>query len=128
MWQNIQAYGVEKLMGKVEYVVCPVCGRNRVLETKRKGRLKWIKTPFDLQVTFLLQTREGGGKKAGYTGRRGRGSAPGSGFKLVPEDSLTLPEMIASGDYVDVLEGMKAQILRVVKQSIELGFIRRDEI
>lgn len=115
-------------MRKVEYVACPVCGRNRVLETKNKGRIKWIKTPFDLQVTFLLQTREGGGKKAGFPGRGYRGSAPGSGFHLVEEECLTLPEMIEKGGYEDVLDGMKAQILRVMRQSIELGFIRRDEI
>jgi len=114
-------------MGRVEYIVCPTCGRNRVIESKDKGRVGWP-SDVNLETTILLQVREGGGKKAGEGGRGFRGSAPGSGFHLVPSESLTLPEMIESGEYDDALEGMKQQLLRVVRQSIDLGFIERNEI
>lgn len=79
----------------------------------------------NLETTQLLQIREGGGKKEG-PGRGYRGSAPGSGFHLV--DGLTLPEMVERGGYEDILDGLKQQLLIVVKQSIDLGFIKRDEI
>lgn len=134
--ENLYAYREETIsdyilegiaMKRVEYVVCPVCGRNRVLETKEKGRVGWPNgVPLDLESTFLLQIREGGGKKAGEGGHGYRGSAPGSGFHLV--DGLTLPQMIESGNYEEILEGLKQQLLRVVKQSIDVGFIERDEI
>ena len=100
-------------MGRVEYIVCPTCGRNRVMETKKKGKIGWP-NDINLETTLLLQVREGGGR--------------GSGFHLVEDESLTLPEMIEDGGYEDVLEGMKQQLLRVIKQSIDLGFIERNEI
>ena len=114
---------------KVEYVVCPLCGRNRVLETHAKGRIGWPNgTPLNLRRTKLLQVREGGGKKSGEMGKGYRGSAQGSGFHLVPEDCLTLPEMIESHAYDVVLSEMKDQLIRIVRQSISIGFVRREEV
>lgn len=116
-------------MKKVEYVVCPLCGRNRVLERKEKERTGWPNgIPLDLKSTFLLQVREGGGKKLGVGGRGYRGSAPGSGFHLVEDESLTLIQMVENGEYEEVLAGLKEQLLNVIRQSIEIGFVKRDEI
>ena len=116
-------------MKQIEYVVCPLCGRNRVLERKEKGMLGWPNgVPLDLNSTFLLQVREGGGKKSGVGGRGYRGSAPGSGFHLVESESLTLSQMLENGSHEEILAGLKAQLLNVMKQSIELGFIKREEI
>ncbi len=118
-------------MVRIKYVVCPLCAFNKVLISKKrleKGKSEKLEWPsLDLDNAFILQIREGGGKKGG-TGAKGRGKAPGSGFKLVPEESLTLAEMMESGDYDDVLDQMKEQLLNVVRQSLELGFIERSEI
>lgn len=100
-----------------------------MLHRKLKGPLGWPDgVPLDLNTTNLLQVREGGGKRSGEGGKGYRGSAPGSGFHLVPEDSLTLPEMIEDGGYEEVLAGLKAQLLNVLRQSIQIGFIKRNEI
>ena len=113
----------------VDYIVCPVCGRNRVVESKKKGLVGWPNgTPLDLETTNLLQVRGGGGKKPEGGGRGYRGSAPGAGFPLIEGESKTLTEMIKNGDYPEVLEGMKTQIINVVKQSIIIGFIKREEL
>jgi len=86
-----------------------------VLHRKQKGPLGWPDgVPLDLNTTNLLQIREGGGRA--------------SGFHLVEEDSLTLPEMVEDGGYEEVLAGLKAQLLNVVRQSIEIGFIKREEL
>lgn len=118
-------------MTKNEYVVCPVCGWNRILRSEKRAekgkseQLEW--SSIDLNNAFLLQVREGGGKKSG-SGAKGRGKAPGSGFHLVPSESLTLSEMLQDSTYSDILSQMKAQLLRVIKQSIEIGFITKDEL
>jgi len=116
---------------KKEFVACPLCGMNRIAETKRpfrKGgtRITWDRV--DLASYLILQVREGGGKKPRPTGKRGRGRAPGSGFHLIEEESLTLREMMESGDYAQVLEGLKAQLIRIIRDGIEIGFLKRDEI
>lgn len=113
------------MVKQLEYMVCPVCGRNRIIETKRKGRIGWPDgKPFILDTTALLQIREGGGKKPGGGGYRG--SAPGSGFHLV--GGLTLHEMIDQGGYEDVIDGLKQQLLTVIRQGIRVGWIKKEEI
>ena len=111
-------------MVRVEYIVCPLCARTRTIETARKGTVKWDFV--DVANANLLQVREGGGKKAGLGGRGYRGSAKGSGFHLV--EAKTLEEMLSEGTHADVLEGMKKQLIRLVKDSIELGWIKKEEL
>lgn len=118
-------------MAKNEYIVCPLCGWNKILtsikrlEKDKPEYLQWAS--LDLTSVFILQVREGGGKKAG-TGAKGRGKAPGSGFKLVPSESLTLAQMLDDSSYSEILSQMRDQLLTVIRQSLELGFIRREEI
>jgi len=107
-----------------EYVICGLCGRNRIIETKDKGRLRWDFV--DLGAADFIQIREGGGKKAGMGGRGYRGSAPGSGFHLV--SAKTLEEVIEDPAYKDVVDGMKEQLIRLVHDSIRIGLIRREEL
>ena len=119
-------------MTKNDYVVCPLCGFNKILRSAKRGQkegkteeLKWPN--IDLNNAFLLQVREGGGKKAG-SGAKGRGKAPGSGFHLVEAESLTLSEMVGNPAYSEILSQMKDQLLQVIRQSLEIGFIHKGEI
>jgi len=107
-----------------EYVICGLCGRNRIIETKEKGRLRWDFV--DLGAADFIQLREGGGKKAGMGGRGYRGSAPGSGFHLV--SAKTLEEVMDDPTYADVVEGMKTQLLRLVKDAVRIGLVKREEL
>lgn len=107
-----------------EYVVCGLCGRNRIIEAKEKGRIRWDFV--DLGAADFIQLREGGGKKAGEGGRGYRGSAPGSGFHLV--SAKTLEEVIEDPAYADVVEGMKAQLIRLVKDAVRIGLIKQEEL
>jgi len=51
-------------MKQIEYVVCPLCGRNRVIEekTKGKGQVRW--DFWDKDKSPIIQIREGGGSKS----------------------------------------------------------------
>jgi len=118
-------------MVKNEYVVCPLCGMNKIVTAKKrleKGKPERLTWPtIDLKEAFMLQVREGGGKKAG-TGAKGKGKAPGSGFHLVPSESLTLAEIMKDPSYSDILEEMKDQLLRLIKDCIKIGFIAKEDI
>ncbi|MCJ7633941.1 hypothetical protein MUP77_16340 [Candidatus Bathyarchaeota archaeon] len=117
-------------MGKNEYVACGLCGMNKILRSEK--RAKWKKPvelrwpSFSVKDAYILQVREGGGKKSG-SGKKGRGKAPGSGFHLIKEESLTLKEMIDSSQYDRVLQGMRKQLVRVVRDCLEIGFIEKDD-
>ena len=116
---------------KNKYVVCPLCGWNKVLVSNKraeKGKASEFEYPdVNLSTAFLLQVREGGGKKAG-SGAKGRGKAPGSGFFLIPAESLTLSQMMADSEYSALLRQMKDRLIDLVKKSVEIGFIRKEEI
>jgi len=107
-----------------EYVICGLCGRNRIIETEKKGRVRWDFV--DLGAADFIQLREGGGKKAGMGGRGYRGSAPGSGFHLI--SAKTLAEVMEDPAYSDVVEGMKQQLIRLVRDSLQMGLIKREEL
>ena len=118
-------------MVKQAYIVCPLCGWNRVIESERRSekgkRSKYEWPRVNLKTAYMLQIREGGGKKAG-SGAKGRGKAPGSGFHLVPSESLNLSEMLDNPLYVDFLGEIKAQFLTVVKDAVALGWIKPKEL
>lgn len=94
-----------------EYFVCPLCARNRPLKSKTKGRIKWDYV--DLNTAPILQVRDD-------TGGRG------SGFPLI--SSKTLQEISGDPNYAEVLEGMKKQLIRLVKDGLELGLLKREEV
>jgi len=87
-----------------------MCGLNRVLKTKKrleKGKPELFQWPtIDLDTAFILQTRIGGGKIGG-SGAKGRGKAPGTGFHLVPSESLTLAEMLHDRYEKSIVEAHK---------------------
>ena len=119
-------------MTKNDYVVCGLCGMNKVVRSakrEKKGKSEELKWPsIDIKESFSLQVREGGGKKAGSSGKTGRGKAPGSGFHIVEAESLTLKEMMNNPQYENILAGMRDQLLRLIKDSIEVGFIKKEEL
>lgn len=100
------------------YVVCPLCGRNRVLEVtsdkakaKGKGKLRW--DFFDTETSPLIQIRRAGGKlpKEQQVRIKGRaGQATAEGFRIT--DSLTLEQAKEQG-YNDQVEAIKKQIQKL---------------
>ena len=120
-------------MVKNEYFACPLCGMNKIVhsikrEKKERSRPEELRWPIlDLKTYLVLQVREGGGKKAG-SGAKGRGKAPGSGFHLVPSESLTLSEALKSGEYDSIIEGMKEQLIRLITDSVSVGLIKKTEL
>lgn len=103
--------------------------RSAKREKKDRPRPEELQWPvIDLNSYLVLQVREGGGKKAGPSGKEGRGKAPGSGFHLVPSESLTFEEVLKNPEYANIVEGMKDQLIRVVKTSIASGLISKEEI
>jgi hypothetical protein len=103
---------------EIVYVVCPLCGRNRVLESakaKEKGKeeLRW--DFFDPETGLLVQIREAGGKlphEEQPEGIRRRGGARAYGFRL--KHGFTLKEAKDNG-YDSQLEAIKLQLNRLVQ-------------
>lgn len=88
----------------VRYVVCPLCGLNRVLDKNTKGRIRW--DTVNPETALILQTRCGGGRN--------------SGFYLDDTNSLTIEEMITSPEYDEIIDAIQQQaerILRTITQS-----------
>ena len=94
-----------------EYFVCPLCARNRPLKSKTKGQIKWDYV--DLNTAPILQVRDD-------TGGRG------SGFPLI--ESKTLTEILEDPEYREILEGLKTQLIRLLKDGVALGLIEEGEI
>ena len=118
-------------MSEHEYAACPTCGRNRVIKTHNKmqtneygsstvikegAKIRWDFVT-DLGAFEFIQVRSGGGKVAGV-GKGYRGSAPGIGFKLVR--SFTLVEVMDDPKYSDVVQGLRDQLVLLVKDGIRL--------
>ena len=121
-------------MTKNEYVACPLCGMNKSFrsakrEKKDMPRPEELQWPIiDLESYFVLQVREGGGKKPGAYGKVGKGKAPGSGFHTVPSESLTFEEVIKDPEYANIVQGMKKQLIHVIKSAMANGFINKEEL
>jgi len=116
-------------MGKKKaYVVCPLCARNRALESKEKGAIRW---DFWNEDSLIIQIRSvSGGKKAGSgkTGKGMRGKAPGSGFPLIKDESLILNNAIKKDEYKKNFDEMKNQILKITKIFIEKKLIKKSDL
>lgn len=103
---------------EIIYVVCPLCGRNRVLESARaqeKGKegLRW--DFFDPETGLLVQIRQAGGKlphDEQPEGIRKRGGARAYGFRL--KHGLTLKEAKENG-YDSQFEAIKLQVNRLAQ-------------
>ena len=104
---------------EITYVVCPLCGRNRVLEVrsekakaKGKGRLRW--DFFDPETSYLVQIREAGGKlpsdqQDGLPKTIGKAKA--IGFPL--QSGLTWEEANRNGEFQDQIEAIRIQIKKL---------------
>jgi len=122
-------------MTKNDYVVCLLCGLNRILESNKraeKGRPSYlIFHEIDLKNAYFVQVREGGGKIAGTgkTGKgAGRGKTGGSGFHIVEEECLTLLQAMQDPEYSEVIEGFRTQLIKLVRDALEVGFIKEDDL
>ncbi len=104
-------------MTKIEYCVCPMCARNRVVQSKDKGRIRWDLV--DPSQVKLLQVREQHPRVKG-------GSC--EGFTLIESDCLTIEEMIDNPEYADLIEGIKNQTLRIVQTLRNQGIINKSEL
>jgi hypothetical protein len=98
------------------FIVCPLCGRNRILESERarqkgKGELRW--DFFDPETGLLVQIREAGGKlphEEQPEAPTKRGGARAYGFPL--KHGLTMEEARAQG-YDELLQDIKLQVNRL---------------
>ena len=106
---------------------------NKIVSSAKRGdkaghseELQW--PVIDLESYLIMQVREGGGKKAGPSGKKGKGKAPGSGFHTVAAESLTFEEALKNPEYANIVQGMKEQLLRLIETSKEIGFIKESEL
>jgi hypothetical protein len=107
-----------------EYIVCHLCGRNRVRKSKTKGSIRWDYA--DLITSPFIQIRETTGKVRGSSLKRGRGQAPGSGFPTV--ETRTLPDILNDPECKPIIQGCRDQIVKLARQTIQIGLVDREEI
>lgn len=89
---------------RVEYLTCPLCGRNKPLHTW-KG-----KTSFVIKPDYaIIQVRYGGGKDE---------SGKGIGFWLKLEESTNLSKL--SANYPEVFENLKDSIIELYESFLGL--------
>ena len=107
-------------MAEIIYIVCPLCGMNRVLEKKAssalargkeipaiKGRIRFDQV--DLENGIIVQVRERAvGKEE--TKRRRRGG--GSGFTV--KGGVTLEEMKSRPEYADLLNQIMESAQKII--------------
>ena len=98
---------------EVIYVVCPLCGRNRVLETrseraksKGKGRLRW--DFFEPETSPIIQVREARGRIANKA--RG-GKVISTGFPI--KSTLTWHEIRELTEYQDQIDKIINQVNKI---------------
>jgi hypothetical protein len=100
---------------RITYVVCPLCGRNRALETQSKGRLRW--DFFDPETSPIIQIREAHGKlpsdQQPSDQRHKPGMAKGGGFPLII--ALTWNDILDQAEYPDQIKAIITQIKRISK-------------
>lgn len=107
-------------MVEVVYIVCPMCGMNRVLEKKAssalarsmdvsevKGRIRFDHV--DLENGIIVQVRERVEGKE-QVSRRGRGG--GMGFPL--KRGMTLEQMIAQPKYRDLIDQIRESAQKII--------------
>jgi len=107
-------------MAEIIYIVCPLCGMNRVLEKtgssaiargitirEVKGRIRF--DHMDLDTALVVQVRE---RKAGPEERKRMRRGGGSGFTL--KGGLTLREMGRKRDYQDLVEQIKSTARSII--------------
>ena len=99
------------------YAVCPLCGRNRVIETQRKGLIRW--DYFDPKKSIFIQFREQHPRVIGGFSL---------GFTLIPDISLTLQDALKDPKYKVVAEELIENIKRLVKELISMGLIDKKDL
>lgn len=104
-------------MTKIEYCVCPMCARNRVLTSKNKGRIRWDLV--DPLQSKLLQVREQHARVVG-------GNC--EGFPIIESECLTLEEMMENPEYGDIIQGIRNQTIRILQALLKQGIIKREEL
>jgi ssDNA-binding Zn-finger/Zn-ribbon topoisomerase 1 len=88
------------------YIVCPLCGLNRVLEKWEKGKIKFGN--FDLEKSFFVQVRYSTGGRA-------------SGFWLNENESKRISEIANNEEFRDLLIQIKNQCKAILKYFSEIG-------
>lgn len=105
-------------MTRIEYAVCPCCGKNKMIAFDGSGDLVWA--DYDPRRMEFVQVREGGGKTG--TGMKGRGQGRGVGFPKI--GSMTLEDAVkAGGKHLDVARDIAKRIVKVSKEFKRLGLI-----
>lgn len=104
---------------KHDYVVCPACGKTRLVAFTESGYLVWV--DYDPKTMEFIQVREGGGKTTG--GGKGRGQGRGLGFPKI--GSMTLEEAVnAGGKELAVARSLAQRVAMVYAEFKRVGLVK----
>lgn len=82
-----------------DYIVCPLCGHNRPVNVKNKGRIHFDSV--DLSGGFILLIRKGGGRIRGWF--------------TDETESQTLPQLKKNPKYADIVDQILEQCRKIVE-------------
>ena len=105
--------------GTYDYIVCPLCSRNRIVQSKEKGLVCWDHV--SLLTSKILQVRQ-------QHPRSKKAEGKSKGFTLLREHSLTLPELMDRQLYPELVQGLKGQFMNLLKQLVQLNIISGRDI
>jgi len=96
---------------KIPYLCCPFCGRTRPTESLSPEKTKLVE-PYTWK---LLQIRQRG------KGQRG-------GFVVVPEESLTLRQLMKRKEYTEFLDALKFRFIEIATAWYDMKFLKREDV
>ncbi len=85
---------------KIEFIVCPLCSKNRKLTRYKGEQVRFDSYDFDRPI---IQIRYGGGR--------------GSGFWMNEAESLTIQQIIDDPTYEDILNQIREQCTLILERT-----------
>tara|TARA_Y100000034_G_scaffold25708_4_gene30562 strand:+ start:2931 stop:3392 length:462 start_codon:yes stop_codon:yes gene_type:complete len=125
-WLEYDALPPDLTGGKLyAYATCPLCGWNRPVDSKKRGRFAWRVMP--LNRLHFIQFRQQHSKEKVDGVRRGRCK----GFTAVPGGKKSIRQILGHPryeSYVDVVTTMAERTVFLVRQLIHIGVLDRDAV
>ena len=106
-------------MARQEQIACIFCGKSVIRE--KIDLEKYDNWDIDWKVLQIREILPGPGR-----GKKVKGKS--YGFPVVPEESLSIVEMVDNVEYKDIVEAIKGRLIKIVRGYIEAGIISKDEI
>jgi len=105
-------------MPGTQYLACIFCGRNTHLSRVKPESFKSFDS--DWKILQVRHAEPGPG--------RGRRLSGVGGFRIDPDRSLSIQEMLESDEYRDLALAIKTKLLLIIQEYLKAGIVSKSEI